>query len=248
MNQKSNRYLLVINEDKEKADNHNEADLLKHYSDTLLNYNNFDFVATIIHDKDTLETGEIKRRHLHAFIELHEKATLKQLLGELTEVLNINTECLSLTPSNSPYLGVQYLTHKNDSNKYQYNFEDIKTNNQELLSQKYENQYIDPQQKLFEAITKSKTLTELTKEIGINDALKFRAFFNQIKQEQGAGIDAIISYHERTLKTIYSLQDTLAKLVKTLDKYFSDKPIIKSALGINKLLSEIEYDIEDLIF
>lgn len=202
----------------------------------------------MIHDKDTLPTGEPKRRHLHAFIELNEKATFNQFLAELGELLGINTEAISLEASNSPILGVQYLTHKNDQDKHQYDFNQIKTTNQETLETKYYGQYVSPQEKLFKAMTTSKSMLELTEKIGIDNAIKVRALFNQIKQEQGANLEAILHYQERVINATHDLEEKFDKLIEKLSRYFEDKQAIKSALGIDKEINEIYYIISTLIF
>lgn len=202
----------------------------------------------MIHDKDILPTGEPKKRHLHCFVELHEKATFNQFLAELGELLGINTDAISLEASNSPILGIQYLTHKNDQDKYQYNFEDIKTNNQEKLEMKYYGQYVSPQEKLFKAMTTSKSMLELTEKIGIDNAIKVRALFNQIKQEQGANLEAILHYQEKVINATHELEDKFNKLVTKLELFFKDKQELKTALELEKDFSQITYLIETLIF
>ena len=138
-NTKSLQWLVVINGNiKEPL----EALIkqLEAFQSCLLNYNRFKYVFTIIHDQDSE-----KLPHCHAYITLYEAITLKDLLIELAELLNSTKEQISLEPTNSDFLGVQYLTHKNQPEKEQYNLELVKTNNNEELqrrmAEKYQSEY-----------------------------------------------------------------------------------------------------------
>lgn len=197
-NEKYKYFMAVINADKEKTPSIESAKgWLSVLQDQLLLYNNADFIANIIHDKDTLETGELKTIHLHAFIELKEKATKKQFLAELSEYLGIDTHLISLEGSNSAYLGVQYLTHKNQPEKYPYDTSLVKTDNRDLYEQRLKNVYIDPQQKIFSAMKEARTMTEFIEMTDIATAQKFRNLYKDIKEEQKLSYQQIINQLER---------------------------------------------------
>lgn len=216
-NEKYKYFMAVFNADKEKTtDTASISGWLSVLQDQLLLYNNADFVATIIHDKDTLESGEIKTIHLHAFIELKEKATKKQFLAELSEYLDIDTHLISLEGSNSAYLGVQYLTHKNQKDKYQYDTSLVKTDNRELYEQRLENVYIDPQQKIFGAMKEAKTMTEFIELTDIGTAQKFRNLFKDIKEEQKLSYQQVITQLERYEYNFNQLETELNLLFDVL--------------------------------
>ena len=186
---------------------------LEAYQATLLKSVDFCFVATIIHDKDFKDNGEARKSHAHAFFELEDTKTLKQTLTLLKTALNCNEEQLSLEPTNSDILGVQYLTHKNQPQKAQYDFEKIKTNNNELLIARYSKTYQKPQSEeelLKEAFENSKTLWDFTQKVGFQQANKYRSMFNQIKQEKKENFEAIASERDKYLngldKAIYQLR------------------------------------------
>ena len=189
-NIKSKQWLLVINTDtNKKAPNDYES--LKGYLSVITNSNYFSFVSSIIHDKDILENGENKRIHSHSFIELHEKTTKKALLDTLSNMLDINITCLSLEPTNNDFLGIQYLTHKNDTSKHQYDYDLIITNDIDKLSKRY-NQTYKTETDLTQEIFNCKTLTELIENTSLNFANSHRAIFNQIKQEQEINVKEIM--------------------------------------------------------
>ena len=143
-NTKSTQWLLVLNSNIKEPQ---EALIkqLEAFQSSLLNYNRFKYVFTIIHDKD-----QEKTTHAHAYLTLYEAITLKDLLIELTELLNCVKEQISLKPTNSDCLGVQYLTHKNQPEKEQYTLDKVKTNNQEELSRRMAEKYQSEQDIIIE--------------------------------------------------------------------------------------------------
>jgi len=229
-NEKYNYFLAVFNADKEKAtDTASISDFLAVLQDQLLLYNKANFTATIIHDRDELENGELKTIHLHAFIELKEKATKKQFLAELSEYLDIDTHLISLEGSNSAFLGVQYLTHKNKTDKYQYDTSLVKTDNRDLYEQRLNNIYIDPQQKIFSAMKEAKSMTEFIDMTDIGTAQKFRSLFKDIKEEQRLSYQQVITQLERYEYNFEHLETELNELFELLDMNLSKtmKEIIK---------------------
>lgn len=192
---KSNIFGLVINGQKE---NSNPCEELEQIQKKLLEQ--FPFVATIIHDKDITDNGETKRTHLHAYIELPQKSTIKGLLEELTNLLGIRAEQISIDPTNNEYLLIQYLTHKNQPSKTQYNFENIKTNDTEKLGFFYNKTYTSKEEEerlIQSSVINSKSFIELVQKIGLNNANKFRATYNQVKQEQHEDLENLIKQNQR---------------------------------------------------
>lgn len=192
-NEKYLSFGIVINATKESANPLNELAPLQA---TLLKHKEF-FVATIIHDKDKDENNYTKITHLHAYIEFaNTKHTKKQLLEQLAGLLNIDPIRISIEPTNNGFLLVQYLTHKNDQEKHQYNLEDVLTNNEELLRIRYNQIYLSKEQRdanLEYDIKTSKTMLEFLERQGVQNAKNYRNVFNDIKKEQRLDLDRMIS-------------------------------------------------------
>lgn len=116
---RSRRWALVVNESAKCYDT-----LL----DLLLNLKNLSY-AVILHDKDITEEGEPKKPHYHVILDYnnpHEFSAISNKF-EGAHIENIK----------SFENAIQYLTHKNNPEKYQYRFEDIKTNNIDWLNEAY---------------------------------------------------------------------------------------------------------------
>ena len=188
--QKYNIFTCVINADKKSTNPTEELALLQN---TLTEIQSF--VATIIHDKDLTDNGEPKTIHMHAYIETNEKHTKKQFIDILSELLQIDKQKISVDGTKSNVLMLQYLTHKNQPNKAQYEVDRIITNNKELLNERMNTKYKTKEQKnndLLADITNCKTILELTEKQGIETANKYRNTFNQIKQEQRQDYQSLI--------------------------------------------------------
>lgn len=188
--QKYNIFTCVINADKKSTNPAEELELLQN---TLTEIQSF--VATIIHDKDLTDNGEPKRIHMHAYIETNEKHTKKQFIDILSELLQIDKLKISVDGTKSNVLMLQYLTHKNQPNKAQYEVDRIITNNKELLNERMNTKYKTKEQKnndLLADITNCKTILELADKQGIETANKYRNTFNQIKQEQKQDYQSLI--------------------------------------------------------
>ena len=189
--QKYNIFTCVFNADKKSTNPDKELALLQN---TLLT-DIFSFVATIIHDKDLTDNGEPKTIHAHAYIETNEKHTKKQFLDMLNEILKIDRQRISVEGTKSNILMLQYLTHKNQPNKAQYEVDRIITNKKELLNERMNTQYKTKEQKQNDLLNDIKTCTsvsELAEKQGIETANKFRNIFNQIKQEQKQDYQSLI--------------------------------------------------------
>ena len=208
--QKYNIFTCVFNADKKSTNPAKELALLQN---TLLT-DIFSFVATIIHDKDLTDNGEPKTIHAHAYIETNEKHTKKQFIDILSELLQIDKQKISVDGTKSNVLMLQYLTHKNQPNKAQYEVDRIITNNKELLTERMNTQYKTKEQKqndLLNDIKNCKSIIELADKQGIETANKFRNIFNQIKQEQKQDYQSL-------LQEIILYRKILEKINKVLNE------------------------------
>lgn len=186
-NKKSKHWAIVLNAPKEKASRDEAQDFLMTVLQEHFKYNKiYPFIASIIHDRDTTLTGELKTIHAHIFIDTPEQPTKRALLDALSELTGVSEDLFTIEATNSDYLQVQYLTHKNDKLKTQYKPSEIITNNEKELQKRYDKQYQnqDPQ----EAILASRTLSELMNAKGLDFAKKYQSLFNQIKREQEEGL------------------------------------------------------------
>lgn len=205
--QKYDIFTCVFNADKKSTNPAEELELLQN---TLLT-DIFSFVATIIHDKDLTDNGEPKTIHAHAYIETNEKHTKKQFLDMLTDLLKIDRQRISVDGTKSNVLMLQYLTHKNQPTKAQYEVDRIITNNKELLAERMKTKYKTKEQKqndLLNDIKNCKSIIELADKQGIETANKFRNIFNQIKQEQKQDYQSLIkdiNLYKIILEKIYKL-------------------------------------------
>lgn len=213
-NKKYNFFCFTINAKKEST---NPSEELMRYQAILLSKHN-SFVATIIHDKDLLENNEVKLIHAHVFLKSVIKQTCKQQLSQLKELLQINENQIQIQGTNNQYLQVQYLVHKNDRNKYQYNLEEIKTNDERLLIDLLSKEYQSPQEikdQLQVNVLEAKSFVDLVQRVGLELANKYRSSFNQIKQEQRLNTETLLSY----LETYEKLIEHLKKILKDNTRY-----------------------------
>ena len=78
----------------------------------------------ILHDKDKDESGELKKPHYHAIFTYNSPTSLKIVADMLLDIGQpIPYACDSVKGA------WEYLVHKNDPDKYQYNLDDIETFN-----------------------------------------------------------------------------------------------------------------------
>lgn len=94
--------------------------------------------AYIIHDKDTTEDGEIKKEHIHVFMEFENERSIKSIAKEL------NVEEYDVEKIRNKIGAIRYLIHKDNPEKHQYQQEKIVTNikniNKYLKDKKSENE------------------------------------------------------------------------------------------------------------
>lgn len=81
--------------------------------------------AFIVHDKDINDNGELKTVHIHLSLISDKRHQLKYYLYLISDLLGVNENLISVKPSNSDAGDLQYLVHKNNPDKYQYDSKDI---------------------------------------------------------------------------------------------------------------------------
>lgn len=76
--------------------------------------------AYILHDKDYDEFGEIKKSHYHIVVQFKNAKWLSSISEELKISSNYIQQC------NNFELALEYLIHRNEETKYQYDIDEVK--------------------------------------------------------------------------------------------------------------------------
>lgn len=85
--------------------------------------------AYILHDKDILDNGSPKTPHIHLVALLNSsRCRLSTTMNNLSAATGVNEMAISIEKANDFNGSIQYLIHKNNSDKYQYNVLDIMSN------------------------------------------------------------------------------------------------------------------------
>ena len=94
----------------------------------LVQNENVRYFAYILHDKDKLEDGQPKPKHIHLAVVLNSARTLRQITSRFIDIDNNAGNAFGeLTKSNKAI--IEYFTHKNEPEKYQYSVNEIVSNN-----------------------------------------------------------------------------------------------------------------------
>ena len=198
------------------------------------------FVATIIHDKDILENGLEKTIHLHAYIELDKKYTLKAVLSEISTLLDISLNLISIEATSNDYLLVQYLTHKNDKDKTQYPLDLVLTNDKEVFLDRWNKVYKSEEELRLEILDKCpKTdLLELVRVYGYNQINSMRGMIKDIKSESKSSVkelEDLVNLHKSKANDLEELvNNILVRLDTRLTKHE------KGLLEFNDLIDRFE--------
>lgn len=99
------------------------------------------FIVSPLHDKDTKDTGELKKPHYHCIIKFRTKKSYKQVKNDVCDKINGPIP----QPVADIAMMIRYLVHLDDPDKYQYSREDVKVygniNVKEYLYSKKEYQF-----------------------------------------------------------------------------------------------------------
>lgn len=92
-----------------------------------------DSYAYMYHDKDIKEDGTPKEPHTHLVISFLQPRSIQNVRSMFSVTIdNEHYNCLDAF-TNNKILSLQYLTHKNDKDKYQYNAEEVVFYNMDYL-------------------------------------------------------------------------------------------------------------------
>lgn len=234
-NAKATRWAIVINAPKESQ----TRETLKEYLIKIFNHYQ-GFLASIIHDKD-IEDGKQKAIHCHLFLTTSNIAK-SDLLIDLVELLKIDKNQISIEATNSDILQVQYLIHKNDISKYQYESEAILTNDKDELLRRLNETYKSPEEKEQDLINDlaNMDLSELVKKYGLEIGRRYLSLRKELKdetmrKEAHARLIADFSHLERRFNQLYDLAH---KLILDAGKCLNDTA--KGLIGYRAKLEAIE--------
>lgn len=188
--------------------------------------------ATIIHDKDILETGELKTIHMHLLLCSRETLFSKdQLLDKLSMDLAINRECISIEPATNLYGCVRYLTHKEQEWKEQYNPKDIYTNNREELRKYYLSD--------FEVLEQATTYKELEKLRNLKFIKDYKSIWSDVRKETKDSLKdkELLGLYRNYFKTIENALENdkdFTEIENILDNLRQDILLLDIAVNTSK--------------
>lgn len=145
---------------------------------------NIRYYAFIVHDKDKDENGQPKPTHIHLALCLNSARTLAQLSPRFTDIMSNAGNCYG-QPTRSNRAIIEYFTHKNQPEKYQYNEADIISNNLEYFKNDETDE--DNTYMIIQDLLNGKSLTQVAKTYGrafLYHYRDFKAFIEDVKQEQ----------------------------------------------------------------
>lgn len=148
--------------------------------------NNCDLYAFILHDKDILENGEKKINHIHCICLMKtNRQRLGTILSSLSNYIEVGTLAISIEKMSDLVGSLQYLIHKNNSDKHPYNEKDIVTNisSGELATYMASDSKTMSIEYLIGVVEKNKSKIEIMRIIGLNYYHLYRQVINDIYNE-----------------------------------------------------------------
>ena len=159
----------------------------------------------IMHDRDTLEDGTSKTLHFHLVVKNSAKKGFKTQLQAYEEVFG-DYYIMQIEHINSLKSMVRYLIHYDDSEKYQYQEEEIISNDKNLHRFFVE---------IEEALNECKTVRELMDTAGVELASRYRMIFRDIKEEQRYDLKSVLQQNQILDSKVGELEEKIAKYEKT---------------------------------
>lgn len=203
-NQKASKWAILINA-KKKTPSNAISQELRAYLSAICNYTTARNYFAIVHDKDINELGEPKRTHLHLILEYDRKSTFSAVISEIKQASGLVDNQISIEPANSDILAEQYLIHKNDPSKHQYEPTEIETNDRQTLNDRLSARYLTQEEQeaeRLEALRNANTFSELIDRAGLEYAHKYRTSFNELRQERKQDYEGLLKSWD-TLKKRY---------------------------------------------
>lgn len=186
----------------------------------------------ILHDKDTDDNGCLKEPHYHGVIRTYSQFTLYQFyswfkpyLFELNEETKQFDKKINLVPefTSDLQMSVNYLTHKDNPEKFQYSVNDIMSDDLQDLSCVVDKCY-DSSYDLVNDIIDGKTELELLKKYGreyVYHRTQYRELAYQIRY-------SYVPIKQRLIESdVNDVQESQLATQKFIPYTYTDKDIIK---------------------
>ena len=155
----------------------------------LCSIENVRYYAFIVHDRDKTADGLPKPTHIHLALCLNSARTLAQLSPRFSDIASNAGNCFG-QPTRSNRAIIEYFTHKNEPEKYQYSEEDIISNNLEYFKNDETDE--DNTYMIIEDLLKGKSLTQVAKTYGrafLYHYRDFKSFIEDVKREESKNIN-----------------------------------------------------------
>lgn len=125
--------------------------------------------AFILHDLDTLPSGELKTKHIHFVATGNKRKRLSTWLYDISENTGLNTSAITISKYTSFEASFQYLVHRNDEDKVQYCSFMIHTNlpKQEVRILLAEEAVTLDLDRLSDIVCRARSKTEVLQKVGL---------------------------------------------------------------------------------
>lgn len=142
--------------------------------------------ASIVHDCDTKEDGTLKTPHIHVVIEAQKRARLGTTLIRLADDFGVNENQVSVQSYDDFAFEVQYLIHKNNPDKFQYDKCLIMSNLSEEDINSLLDQEVAPKltiQDLIAICSSCKSRVEIASKLGLGNYTMYRNTINDLLKD-----------------------------------------------------------------
>ena len=159
--------------------------------------------AYIFHDKDTDKDGCLKRRHLHLVLECPTRRRVSYYIKHLAIMFGVERTQVQVEVSNNYDWDIQYLLHKNNPDKYQYCFDDIKTNmplselQERLLTVVHKEVTAKV---IFDIVKSCKTRSMVVFKLGLGNANIYKAIVDTFIRDGWLGYDLVDAERQQWIR------------------------------------------------
>lgn len=136
--------------------------------------------VTILHDCDTDALGVLKNKHYHLICKLNDRIRASTFLNKISKLLECNAVNIQIDECYDYIACIQYLIHLNNSDKYQYDINQLVTNIDFEIIKSYmitKCTYELSAELLLQYVNSGMSKTDLLKTIGLS---KFNCYYRVI--------------------------------------------------------------------
>lgn len=212
-------WCIVINLPNEKSELFNSPNLTIDILKLLIDYYKGCKCYLIYHDKDTKEDGTLKTPHLHCVLLLEKRRSKDNILNDFSTLLKISLNCLSVEDCRSIQGSIRYLIHYEETDKYQYSLEDIKSNDK-----KYNMYFLD----IEEYIATCTSINDFMKVFGVDKAKTYLPLYKQSLSERNETPSELKSQLNIVKNMCYDKDIAINKLTGELKEYKENFDMVKN--------------------